>query len=291
MAIPQPLLSPALSLNLDGSKLITSRSRSSFSSSFFFLPPEKRLAIQRVYAFFRVIDDVVDEEADPFKQRALLDSWKKELIQAYSQESSVPLLQELMQSIRRFSIPQDYFLELISGCEMDITKKRYQNFDELYEYCYRVASIVGLVCMKIFEYESPTSQESAIHLGLALQLTNIIRDVGVDLQKNRIYLPEEDLQKFKVTETDLHKGEVNQAIIQLLNFQYDRAQTYYERGFSEFKKDSAKKLLAARMMGVVYRSLLEKIKRKNFPVLHKRVRLNPLEKSSILIRVLVGHYL
>lgn len=278
------------SLDTKDSKTITSKSKSNFSSSFFFLPVEKRKAMERVYAFFRVIDDVVDEVENPNLQRELLDSWKRELAKTYEGLTIVPLLKELKESIDRFKIPKDYFLKLIEGCEMDITKKRYETFDELYEYCYRVASMVGLVCMKIFEYESPTSTESAVSLGLALQLTNIIRDVGTDLEKGRIYLPAEDLKRFNVSESDLKQSRESENFLKLMEFQYQRALNYYEKGFSEFSKDREKKLLAARIMGTVYRRILKKIKKQNYPVLNKKVKLHFFEKVRILVSILISNY-
>ncbi|MDO8520356.1 MAG: presqualene diphosphate synthase HpnD [Deltaproteobacteria bacterium] len=261
---------------------ITSQSRSNFSGSFLFLPKEKRVAIRRVYAFFRIIDDIVDEkgakEAPP-----LLASWKKELDSAYTGTPQSQLVKELKESIDRFRIPRDYFLKLIEGCEMDLMKKRYATFGELYEYCYRVASMVGLVCMKIFEYESPTSERTATALGVALQLTNIIRDVGVDLEKGRVYLPEEDLKRFGVTEKDLLEGKRDENFHRLMEFQFERAERYYREGTSEFSSDREGKLLAARIMANVYRKILKKIRKENYPVLQKRVSLSVPEKFFILI--------
>lgn len=270
---------------------ILAQSRSSFSASFFFLPREKREAIRHIYALFRIIDDVVDEEPDPSKQSALIGSLRAEVIRMVEGKTNIPLLKKLKQSVDRFSIPLAYLLELINGCEMDITQKRYKTFDELYQYCYRVAGIVGLVCMKIFEYKSETSKESAIHLGVALQLTNIMRDVGIDLKKGRLYIPQDELKSFKVTEADLEQGNITDGFIELMDFQYQRAVQHYKAGFSEFEKDKEKKLLAARIMGTVYWILLEKLKRKKYPVLSERMRLNPLQKALILTRVLFQHYL
>lgn len=285
------MTTPALAIPLSDSKTITSQSRSNFSSAFFFLASEKRIAIRRVYAFFRVIDDVVDEETDIAQAKRSIHSLRQELLRTYAGKPTHPLFVELKESIERFSIPIDYFLKLIEGCEMDITKSRYKNFEELYEYCYRVASMVGLVCMKIFEYQSPTSEQTAVDLGIALQLTNIMRDVGVDLQKNRIYIPKSDLEQFGITENDLRQGLENEKWKMLMNHQYDRAMTFYEKGFLEFSRDKEKKLLAARIMGVVYRQILEKIKEKNYPTLRTKVKLGFLEKFWILVKILGSYYL
>lgn len=283
------LVTPTSLLSIPDARTITAKSRSNFSSAFVFLPKRKRLAIHRVYAFFRIIDDVVDEEDDIHKKQELLGSWKRELANAYNGTSIVPLLGELKETIDEFNIPREYFMLLIEGCEMDFCKNRYANFAELYEYCYRVASMVGLVCMKIFEYESRTSAQSAIDLGLALQLTNIIRDVGVDLQKNRIYIPQEELRQFGVQEADLfaHKG--SPAFVRLMEFQYARAREYFDRGLAEIAHDPGFKLLAAHIMGRVYESILTKIRKKNFPVLTTRVRLHFAEKMFLLAMTLVRH--
>lgn len=209
----------------------------------------------------------------------------------YKGTTIVPLLKELKESIDRFQIPQEYFLKLIEGCEMDITKSRYETFDELYEYCYRVASMVGLVCMKIFEYKSQQAEEAAIHLGIALQLTNIIRDVGVDLEKERIYLPQEDLKRFQVAEEDLQTHKYNDAFLRLMNFQYNRALSYYKKSTFIFLADPENKLLAARMMATVYRRILEKIRKRKFPVLHRPIKLSFPEKMGILASSLFSYYL
>jgi phytoene synthase len=287
MTLPPSTSSLALPLT-DEAGLIVKKSKSSFSSSFFFLSLEKRKAIERVYAFFRVIDDVVDEEPDPQKQKAALDFWRQELDRTYQNAATLPFMRELAESINRFKIPKNYFLKLIEGCEADINTKRYQTFQELSHYCYLVASIVGLTCMKIFEHETDTSEKSAISLGIALQLTNIIRDVGVDLQKGRIYLPQEDLNRFGVTEHDLQTGSGHYQ--QLMKFEYERTLPYYEEGMAELKKDSEKKLLAARIMGEVYRQLLEKIRKAHYPV-DRKVKLSFTEKMLILARCMISHYL
>jgi phytoene synthase len=272
------------------SKTITSRSKSSFSSSFFFLPKSKQIAMQRVYAFFRTIDDVVDEEPDPTRQREHLAFWKQRLIDSQTSKSDIPILNELAETIRHFDIPIEYFLKLIEGCEMDLQIKRYENFTQLYEYCYRVASMVGLVCMRIFEYHSPTSDQMAIDLGIALQLTNIIRDVGIDLQKGRIYLPAEDLNRFGVSDLDLQLSKSTPQYYQLMEFQYNRALNYYDKASLEFSKDKDNKLLAAKIMSHVYKSLLIKIREARYPNLKIRLRFSFIEKMKLLVPVLLKSY-
>ncbi len=270
---------------------ITAQSKSNFSSAFFFLSPEKQEAMRHVYAFFRMVDDVVDEESNPQKQREMIAFWRDCIVNMETRQHAIPVLQGLKKCMDRFHIPRELFLELISGCEMDIEKKRYENFEELYRYCYLVASVVGLVCMKIFEYESPTSTKMAVDLGLALQLTNIIRDVGVDLKKDRIYLPQDELNRFGVTANDLITGKATAPFKALMEFQYERAMQYYRSSFLEFSKDSGGKLLAAKIMGKVYRQLLEKIRNKHYPVLKQRIRFNTAEKMFLLGKILAKHYL
>lgn len=288
--MPNSVASTNLLVNLADANTITAQSRSNFSTAFIFLPSEKRIAIRRVYALFRIIDDVVDEETDVKKQAELLNAWKRELSNTYQGTTLVPLLKELKVSIDRFQIPLEYFLKLIEGCEMDMSKHRYASFTELYEYCFRVASMVGLVCLKIFEYDSPTAQQSAIDLGIALQLTNIIRDVGIDLQKGRIYLPREDLLRFRVSEQELINREYSAQFYELMNFEYERAQSYFKMANPELLKTSDNRLLPAQIMGRVYQRILKKIHRQHFPVLHRRVRLNILEKFWLLSSTLSRHF-
>jgi phytoene synthase len=278
---------PSQILETQDALSITKESKSNFSSAFLFLPKHKRIAISRVYAFFRVIDDVVDEEPNINRQIELINSWKRELKLCYQGTTIVPLLKELSITIKDFDIPLEYFEKLIEGCEMDITKHRYANFEELYEYCYRVASMVGLVCLKIFEADNKELIKPAIDLGLALQLTNIIRDVGVDTEKNRIYLPEEDLKKFKVSENAIFEKQYSKEFFEMMNFQYQRALDYYQTGLTPFKKSKLKNIIPATMMGEVYFKLLKKIRRNKFPVLHRRVKLNLAEKMSIFLKMMI----
>ena len=273
------------------SRRITLKSRSNFSSSFIFLPAAKRRAIEHVYAFFRVVDDVVDEQENPVYQRQMVAWWREALELTYEGSPPIPLLKELRDTIERFRIPKELFLSLIEGCEMDIGKKRYETFDELYDYCYRVASVVGLVCMRIFEYKSRTSEKSAVDLGVAFQLTNIIRDVGVDLDNGRIYIPQEELRKFGVSEAELLEKKSSARFRQLMEFQYRRAARYFDDASAEFARDDKKQLLAARIMATVYRHLLEKIRKKSFPVLEKRLTLSLPEKMFLLGKSVASTYL
>ncbi|MBF0106098.1 MAG: squalene/phytoene synthase family protein [Deltaproteobacteria bacterium] len=257
--------------------------QSGFFASFKFLSQEKKDALFKVYAFFRIIDDCVDEVATVDEKRHALDYWKAELVNLYNRQTAHPVLMEMGGVIDRFQIPQGYFIDLIEGCESDITKNRYQNFNELYEYCYRVAGCVGLACLKIFEYESPTAEKMAVDLGLAFQLTNIIRDVKNDLARGRIYLPLEDMGRHGYSAEELSRGVENRAFAALLNDYTVRAQMYYQSASEEFELDVDGKLRAARVMAAYYQALLRKIVRKGFPVLRYRVDLNFFEKTQILM--------
>lgn len=265
-------------------KEITKSSKSNFLAAFRFLPKEKTQALIKVYAFFRIADDCVDELETADKKQRALNYWNEELKMTYRGESAHPVMKELKAVIDQYQIPQDYFTGLIKGCKMDITKFRYNTFDELYDYCYHVAGLVGLTCLKIFEYESPTANDMAINLGLAFQLTNIIRDIKSDLELGRIYLPQKDMQKFCYSENELvHKTE-NQAFFNLMTFYANKAEDYYQKACLEFKKDKDNKLAAVKVMAKIYRAILKKIQRNNYPVLRKRISLNPLEKFFLMIR-------
>jgi len=260
---------------------VTKKSRSNFFSAFRFLEKEKRVALMRVYAFARIIDDAVDEGNDNQKKKEALKFWKTELTS--SKSNSHPVIRELKESMESFRIPEKYFLDLIKGCEMDLVRNRYDTWEELLDYCYHVASTVGLMCLKIFEYNSPTASEMAINLGYAFQITNIIRDVGTDLDIDRIYIPKELLKKFNVTENDLRSRNPNDNFKILMEHLSEKSQSYYNKAATEYTKDTYNKLLPAKIMTQVYHGILCKIQKQNFPVLKKRVSLNFFEKTKILL--------
>lgn len=261
---------------------ITRTSGSSFTAAFRLLPKEKMEALTRIYAFCRIADDCVDTLTGAGDQQRALNFWRKELIKIYSKQPAHPVMEEVREVAERYRIPQGYFLGLIAGCEMDITKHRYETFEELYEYAYRVAGLVGLMCLRVFEYESPTAEDMAVNLGIALQLTNILRDIKADLEMGRIYLPTRDMKRFGYSAKELTAGRENQAFFRLMNHYAHKAQTYYAAAFSEFKNNRSKKLKAARLMARLYHKILKKIIKQRFPVLQKRVSLNFIEKSWLL---------
>ncbi len=202
---------------------VTKNSNTSFYYSFALLPRYKREAISAVYAFCRYTDDIVDEGTDERRKGLLLRKWRMELGQALRGTSTYPLLNQLSATARKFNIPVDHFYELIRGMEIDLTKTRYATFEELREYCYLVASTVGLMCRQIFGYRNESTRDYAINLGIALQLTNILRDVKDDAKRGRIYLPQEDLRRFGCSEEDLFAGRYTPEFANLMRFECDRA--------------------------------------------------------------------
>jgi phytoene synthase len=258
-------------------------SQSNFFYSFLFLPAQKRQAIIDLYRFCREVDDIVDGIAD-HQHKATpetirhahqqLGAWRDELNNCYAGVPATDSSRRLRQVLDHFSMPKEYFEELITGCEMDLSQQRYETFADLYPYCYRVASITGLMCLEIFTYTSPRAREYAVNLGLALQLTNIIRDVREDAERGRIYLPREDLQRFGYSEGELMNGIVNDRFTELMKFQCERARDYYRQADECLPEEDRPTLVAARTMGNLYFRLLQQIEQVNYDVFHHRVRLH-----------------
>jgi 15-cis-phytoene synthase len=250
----------------------------SFYYSFLVLPADRRRAIVAVWDFCRAVDDAVDEA--PAEQSASeVQRWRDEVARCFDgaapETSQGRALQPL---IVEFDLPRSAFEALVEGVEMDLHGRRYRTFDELYEYCIRVASAVGLVCVRIFGCTDPGSRQYAIDLGVALQLTNILRDVPGDLARGRVYLPTEDLERFGVTETDLRDetaraGGVRSAKVKaLLAFEAERARQYYARADAALPRGDARRLVAARIMGNIYRGILDRIERAGYDVFSAVIR-------------------
>ena len=227
------------------------------------------------------MDDSVDEEPDRIRAEARLARWREELAALYERTPSEPVTRALAPHVHRFEIPRRYFEELVSGVEMDLTRVRYETFAELERYCYRVASVVGLICLRIFGDHNERGREYAESLGLALQLTNILRDVGGDQARGRIYLPGEDLTRFGYTEESLARGERNDAFRRLMRHQADRARGYFEAAEAEGRSLDRRRYLAAEIMGRVYHRLLEKIEASDFDVFGREVRVPRIERVWI----------
>jgi phytoene synthase len=257
----------------------------SFYYSFFALPAEKRSAIMAVWDFCRAIDDAVDEpsagEEDQSGEQALA-RWREEVARVYEGRESVTSEgRNLAPFIRRFNLPRTAFEDLIDGVAMDLDQRRYGTFEALRQYCLRVASAVGLVCVEIFGYRDLQSRDYAIDLGIALQLTNIIRDVGSDLRRGRLYIPLEDLKKFGCTEDDLRAGIVTQNVRNLLAFECERAREYYRKAEQALPRPDARGLIPARIMAAIYADLLRTIERSNFDVFRRRIRVRRPRQAMI----------
>jgi phytoene synthase len=263
---------------------ITEKSRSNFASSFFFLSPEKKQAIQAVYAFSRLVDDAVDESASPMEATEKLAMWSQEIEKTYEgkENSNHPVMRELAGTISRFSIPKKYFDELIKGVAQDLDHHRYESFEELCQYTYGVASVVGLICMKIFEVKGDDAEEAAILLGRALQLTNILRDIKTDAMQGRIYLPLKDLEQFNLTEDEILKGLASTKLDSLMNHEIQQTEAIYNQAFRLLKKLPRKPLVAAWMMGKVYYQILQEIKKNPRLPLKGKVSLSKFTKIRIV---------
>jgi len=270
----------------DSAKDISQKSKSSFYYTFNLLPSAKRDAMNTVYAFCRHTDDIIDEgsEDDNIKYEHLR-KWRNELEKSFSGHSDYILLNKLANIIHRFNIPVEPFFELIKGVEMDLQKNRYNNIEDLLEYCYRVASTVGLMCIEIFGYNNKSTRNYAINLGLALQLTNILRDVKKDAQNNRIYLPMDDIQKFSYSESELLNSTYNSNFINLMSHESKIAKSYFEKADNELRTEDKKSLFAARAMQHIYFRLLKKIERKNFDVFNKDINVSNFEKVFLALGV------
>lgn len=252
-----------------------------FYYSFLVLTAEKRRAIVAVWDFCRAVDDAVDvvqepvgsAEVDPAATAEALGEWRRELDRCFGQGSPRTEQGRALQPwVIRFGLPRKPFDDLIDGVAMDLGDRRYETFEDLYEYCIRVASAVGLICLEIFGWRDPKARDYAVSLGVALQLTNIIRDVGVDLDAGRVYLPQEDLRQFGCTEADLREGRITAEVRTLLEYQCDRARTYYRRASEQLPPGDARRLVAAEIMGAIYFAILRRIERSDFAVLGQVIR-------------------
>lgn len=247
---------------------------SNFYFSFLILPKPKREAIETIYAFCRTTDDIVDEAGDESEKYARLLSWTDELKRSLYGVSNYSLLNKLAAIIIRFKIPVEHFDELIKGMEMDLTKKRYETFEELRQYCYRAASTVGLICAEVFGYKNEKTREYAVNLGIALQLTNILRDIKADAKRGRIYIPQEDMRLFDYTDEDLMRNTYDERFKGLMKYECDRAHYYFKKAKAFLAEEDKPLFSAARTMGNIYYLLLRRIESLHYDVFSRRVRLS-----------------
>jgi phytoene synthase len=269
---------------------ITRQSKSNLALAFVSLGPERKRDITIFYAFCRVVDDIADStELSIVEKRERLTDWRQMLGASAPDE---PLLaRDVRQLMAKYSLPPGMLEEIIAGVEMDLSIVRYPTFEELRVYCYRVASAVGLVSIEIFGYRNPRCREYAIDLGLALQMTNIIRDVWKDFQAGRIYLPQEDLVRFHYSEADLAKRQYNEQFIQLMQFQASRAREFFSRAAAELPPEDRRAMAPAEIMRSIYRALLRRIELDNFRVFEKEYRLSKLEKAGRITAQLFKSFL
>lgn len=257
------------------------KSGSSFYYSFLSLPDEKRDAIIAVYAFCREVDDIVDSKAELHIKQAKLNWWQEEINNLFSGKPQHPITQALKPVINQFNLPAEYFQEVLDGMQMDLQQQRYASFKELRLYCYRVASVVGLLSAEIFGYQDRQTLKYANDLGLAFQLTNIIRDVYDDLLNGRIYIPQDELEKFGVTEQDLREQRHTEAFKQLMAYQVKRAKSYYDKAFAALPDSDRFSQRTGIIMAEIYHTLLDEIVEENCEVLTKRISLPALRKLWI----------
>jgi phytoene synthase len=259
-------------------------SHSSFAASFRFLAPERRQAITALYAFCREVDDAVDECSDPGVAAAKLGWWRGEVDALYAGTPTHPVTQSLALALPRFNLPAEHLQEIIDGMEMDLHQVRYADFKALHLYCYRVASVVGLLAAEIFGYSDRRTLKYAHDLGLAFQLTNIIRDVGEDARRGRIYLPQDELARFDVAEADILASRHSAPFQALMEFQAERARDCYRRALGELPIADRKAQRAGLIMAAIYRTVLDEVAKDGFRVLDHRIALPPARKLWIAVR-------
>jgi phytoene synthase len=278
----------------DNGVLLTQPSKTSFYYSFSLLPRDERYAMHSVYAFCRYADDIIDEPEPGLPEPAISNVRKRERLnwlrneveRCYRGESRHPILLPLSAVVKRFHIPKQYFLTLLDGMEMDLVKNRYETFEDLREYCYSVASVVGLICIEIFGYQYEETKEYAVNLGIALQLTNILRDVKADAARGRIYLPLEDLRAFGYSEEDLLANRYTLPFIELMRYETRRAREFYGRARAALRSDERKTMFAAEIMDAIYYRMLEKIELNEFNVFQKKkISVRALHKLWIAVKL------
>jgi phytoene synthase len=263
---------------------LTKKRGSNFYYSFLFLPRKRRAAMYTVYAFCKEVDNAVDEPPAGSNPQEELRRWRAELEAAYRGTPTFPVTISLAEHVRQLSIPQAYFEELIKGVEMDLAASRYTSFQDLSVYCYRVASVVGLICLHVFGPTSARAQDYAVNLGMAFQLTNILRDIGTDAAQGRIYLPQEDLEKFGCTDQAILQRQENTELRTLLHFEAARAHEYYAKAQAAFEALPAqdqRSLTVSEIMRAVYFRILQKLERPKHQIFGPRARLATTHRLAV----------
>ena len=269
---------------------ITRQSKSNLALAFISLGRERKRDITVFYAFCRVIDDIADSsELNVVEKRVRLAKWRQ-MLHATTQDEPL-LARDVRRLVAKYSLPTDMLEEIIAGVEMDLSRQRYPTFEELRIYCYRVASAVGLVSIEIFGYRNQRCKQYAIELGLALQMTNIIRDVRKDMENGRIYLPQEDLARFHYSETELMQRHYNDRFVQLMEFQARRARQFFANAAAALPAEDRRAMTPAEIMGSVYRGLLRRIELDKFCVFEKDYHLTKIEKAGRIAAQLFKSFL
>jgi 15-cis-phytoene synthase len=271
----------------DVASRITRRSRSNFYYAFLALPRRRREALYAVYAFCRTVDDIADVGTGtrPDTVRGQLAEWRAEVARCFEpgEPPRHPIAARLAAAARAYPIPREALEAIVDGVEMDLDHVTYETAEDLYPYCYRVASAVGLCCIEIFGYTQPSTRDYAVNLGVALQLTNIVRDVGADARAGRVYVPQEDLRKFGVRVEDLRDRRYTPGFADLMAHEAERARRYYRAAAASFPAADARSLIAAEIMGRIYAALLDEIEARGFRVLGERVTLPARRKVTIAL--------
>jgi phytoene synthase len=284
MSVPALDVGGAVSGAYEHCEMLTRRASSNFYWGFRLLPHDRRRALCAVYAFCRAADDLADEPGRDTDPRRLLARWREELERAYAGRPVHPVGVALADTVARFAIPREHFDAVIDGVEMDLDRNRYETWEgDLEQYCYRVAGAVGLVCIEIFGYLDASARQYAVELGLAFQLTNILRDVADDAQRGRIYLPRADLKRFGCREEDVLVGHCTEAFRQVMAFECARAGEHYGRARFLLAEDDRQSLAPAEAMRLIYEQLLRRIMLRHYDVFGPKVRLTRPEKAGLAV--------
>ena len=281
----------ALELAYEECRSITRREAKNFYYAFLTLPASRRKAIYVAYAFCRHCDDSVDRDASTQEKLSTLRVLQQKLDDAYAGRADEAVFIALADAAERYDIPLEYFSEVISGVESDLVKNRYEDFEQLRHYCYQVASVVGLICLQIFGYKDAAAKVHAADLGLAMQLTNIARDVREDLGFDRIYLPQDEMARFGYSEAELQAGVVNEPFTQLMRFQTQRAKHYFRSGFQLLPYLSPRSRACPAVLGQLYQKVLQRIEDADYDVLHHRVALSTGQKVRVTAQTWLTHVL
>ncbi|MEM3030351.1 MAG: presqualene diphosphate synthase HpnD [Candidatus Micrarchaeia archaeon] len=266
---------------------VARRNDTNFYLGFQFLPNDKKNAVFACYAFCRYVDDIADELGSHARVEELLDRWERDLDACYAGKANHPITIALADAVERYRIPKAPFKGLIEGCRMDQRIKRYGTFRDLLKYCNRVATTISTISLSIFGYKNKNAKKYGRYLSLALQLTNILRDVGEDARKGRIYLPLEELKRFGYSEAELLRGEINDNFRRLMKFQVERVKRYYAKAFEVTKLVNEDSRLATLLMGGAYAKVLDQIERDGFDVFNKKAKLSFWQKLWLVLKMKV----